>query len=287
MKLEKKYEIGIITDTASDLTQEMYQKYDVTCVPFFVEVNGKSYQSGKDITVEQLFDIAKKEKKIPRTSQITPVNFMEYFKKGLEKYKQLIYIGIGSSFSGTFNNAYLAAQELGEDKVIVIDSENLSSGEGLLVLKACKLRNEGKSVNEIVAEVKRCVPLVKTSFAVETLEYLHLGGRCSGTAKLFGTLLKIKPIIKVVEGKMMVAKKPIGSYKKALDIMLGNVVADLENIDLENVLVTHCKADKDAKYLIEELKKIVPEECIHETFAESIVSTHCGPRTIGILYILK
>lgn len=286
MSLEKNFKIGIITDTASDLSKEMYQQNDVECIPFFVEVNGKSYQSGKDITVDELFAVAKKEKKLPRTSQITPVNFMEYFKKGLEKYEHLIYIGIGSGFSGTFNNAYLAAQDF-DGKVTVIDSENLSSGECLLVLKACKLRNEGKSVDEIVAEVKRCVPLVKTSFAVETLEYLHLGGRCSGTAKLFGTLLKIKPIIKVVDGKMMVAKKPIGSYKKALDIMLENVVADLENIDLDNVLVTHCKADNDAKYLIEELKKIVPLECIHETFAESIVSTHCGPRTIGILYILK
>ena len=286
MSLEKNFKIGIITDTASDLSKEMYQQNDVECIPFFVEVNGKSYQSGKDITVDELFAVAKKEKKLPRTSQITPVNFMEYFKKGLEKYEHLIYIGIGSGFSGTFNNAYLAAQDF-DGKVTVIDSENLSSGEGLLVLKACKLRNEGKSVDEIVAEVKRCVPLVKTSFAVETLEYLHLGGRCSGTTKLFGTLLKIKPIIKVVDGKMMVAKKPIGSYKKALDIMLENVVADLENIDLDNVLVTHCKADNDAKYLIEELKKIVPLECIHETFAESIVSTHCGPRTIGILYILK
>ena len=286
MSLEKNFKIGIITDTASDLSKEMYQENDVECIPFFVEVNGKSYQSGKDITVDELFEVAKKEKKLPRTSQITPVNFMEYFKKGLEKYEQLIYIGIGSGFSGTFNNAYLASQEF-DGKVKVIDSENLSSGEGLLVLKACKLRNEGKSVDEIVAEVKRCVPLVRTSFAVDTLEYLHLGGRCSGTTKLFGTLLKIKPIIKVVDGKMMVAKKPIGSYKKALDIMLENFVNDLENIDLDNVLVTHCKADKDAKYLIEELKKFVPVECIHETYAESIVSTHCGPRTIGILYILK
>ena len=286
MSQDKKYSIGILSDTASDLTKEMYEAHDVACVPFFVEVNGKSFQSGKDITVDELFEVAKKEKKLPRTSQVTPAKFMEYFKKGLEKYDNLIYIGIGSVFSGTFNNAYLASQEF-EGKVTVIDSENLSSGEGLLVLKACKLRDEGKSVDEIVAEVKRCIPLVKTSFAVDTLEYLHLGGRCSGTAKIFGTLLKIKPIIKVVDGKMMVAKKPIGSYKKALDIMLENVVADLENIDLDNVLVTHCKADNDAKYLIEELKKLIPEKCIHETFAESIVSTHCGPRTIGILYIMK
>ena len=279
--------IGIITDTASDLTKEMYEKLNIERIPFYVEINGKSYQSGKDITVDELFEFSKKEKMIPRTSQITPAHFMQYFGEYLKKYEKIIYIGIGSGFSGTFNNAFLAAQDLGEDRVFVVDSQNLSSGEGLLVLKACKMRDQGKDIEEIIKEVERCVPLVRTSFAVETLEYLHLGGRCSSASKLVGTLLKIKPIIKVVDGKMMVAKKPIGSYKKALDLMLENVVADLDNIDLDNVLVTHCKADSDASYLIEELKKIVPENCIHETFAESIVSTHCGPRTIGILYILK
>ena len=287
MEVQNKVKIGIITDTASDLASEMYQNLNIEQIPFFVEINGKSYQSGKDITVDELFAISKKEKKIPRTSQITPALFMSYFKEYLEKYQEIIYISLGSGFSGTFNNAYLAASEIGLDKVHVIDSQNLSSGEGLLVLKACKLRDLGKSADEIISEVQRCVPLVRTSFSVETLEYLHLGGRCSGASKLFGTLLKIKPIIKVVDGKMMVAKKPIGSYKKALDIMLESFVADLDNIDLDNVLVTHCKADSDAVYLIEELKKYVPENCIHETYAESIVSTHCGPRTIGILYILK
>ena len=287
MEIENKIKIGIITDTASDLTNEMYQNLNIERIPFYVEINGKTYQSGKDITVDELFVVSKKEKKIPRTSQITPAHFIKYFKEYLEKYQEIIYISLGSGFSGTFNNAYLAATELGLDRVHVIDSHNLSSGEGLLVLRACKLRDLGKSVAEIISEVERCVPLTKTSFAVDTLEYLHLGGRCSGASKLFGTLLKIKPIIKVVDGKMMVAKKPIGSYKKALDIMLDNFVADLDNIDLDNVLVTHCKADSDAVYLIEELKKHIPENCIRETFAESIVSTHCGPRTIGILYILK
>lgn len=284
---ESDIKIGIITDTASDLSDEMYQNLNIELIPYYVEVNGKNYQSGKDITVDELFEISKREKKIPHTSQITSIMFEGYFNKYLEKYDKIIYICLGSGFSGTYNNACVAAKEIGEDKVYVFDSQNLSSGEGLLVLRACKMRDLGKNVNEIITELERCVPRTRTSFVIDTLEFLHMGGRCSSLSKIFGTLLNIKPIIKVVDGKMMVAKKPIGSYKKALDIIYNNFLADLDKIDLDNVLITHCKADKDAAYLKEQMKGVVPEACIHETFAGSTVSTHCGPRTIGILYILK
>ena len=282
-----KVKIGIITDSASDLTDEMYKKLNIEVIPFYVEVNGKSFRSGVDISVEELFAISRKEKKIPRTSQITPTNFIEYFTKYLEKYEQIIYISIGSGFSGTFNNVCLAAKEIGDNKIYPVNSQNLSSGEGLIVLKACELRDEGKTCEEIVKELEVIVPKTKTSFVIDTLEFLHLGGRCSGTARLFGTLLNIKPIIKVVDGKMMVAKKPIGSYKKALDIMLNSFIADVDKINLDRVMVTHCKADSDAQYLIENIKKYVPKDHIFETAAGSTVASHCGPRTIGILYILK
>ena len=213
---------------------------------------------------------------------------MEYFNNMLEKYEQIIFIGLGSHFSGTLSNAMLAAKELDPEwkKIYVIDSQNLSSGIGLLVLKACKLRDLGWNVEDIVKEVKRCVPLVRTQFAVNTLNHLHMGGRCSGTTKLFGTLLKIKPIIRVVDGVMIVAKKPIG-YGKALNAILEYVKNDADNIDPDYVMITHCMADNDAVYLRNELNKFIKCDNLRETHADVIVSTHCGPRTIGILYILK
>lgn len=285
--MDKKLPIGIITDSAVDLTQEILDDNNIEVMNYSIIMGGKSYISRVEVKVHDIFEYADTHKELPRTSQITPKGFVDYYTEFLEKYERIIYIGLGSHFSGTFNNANLAAKELGDDgRVTVIDSMNLSSGIGLLVLKACKLRDEGKTVEEITKEVTRCVPLVRTQFAVDTLKYLHMGGRCSGASKLFGTLLKIKPIIRVVNGEMVVAAKPIG-YNKALKTILDYVKRDLDNIDLDNVMVTHCLADKDAVYLKEELNKFLVCDNLRETFADAIVSTHCGPRTIGILYILK
>ena len=274
----------IVADSSCDLSNEYIIDDNVgfEIVPLSINIDQNCFIDNDSLNIDEMLLCMKNSKSAAKTSCPSPF----FFTNSYEEADYVFVVTISSKLSGTYNSAYLGAIE-SNNKVHVIDSQNLSSGEGLLVLKACKLRDLGKSADEIISEVQRCVPLVRTSFSVETLEYLHLGGRCSGASKLFGTLLKIKPIIKVVDGKMMVAKKPIGSYKKALDIMLESFVADLDNIDLDNVLVTHCKADSDAVYLIEELKKYVPENCIHETYAESIVSTHCGPRTIGILYILK
>ena len=136
-------------------------------------------------------------------------------------------------------------------------------------------------------KVESLRPLIKTQFAINTLDYLHLGGRCSGTSKIFGTLLKIKPIIRVVDGEMIVAKKPRGKFTKALDTLLDYVKADVDNLDLDFMMVTHSLAGSDASYLLKELKSFVKVENIYETKASGVISTHCGPRTIGILYIVK
>ena len=282
--------IGIIADTACDLTKELLEKNNIKTIPFYVNINGKEYLSGRDISVEELFKYSKEHKCVPKTSQISMLDFIEKFEEYLKEYDEIIYIGLSSKFSGTYNNARLAKEELEseyKDKIHIIDSHNLSSGIGLLLLKACKLRDLGKSAIEIVEEVNRCIPLVRTQFAINTLDYLHWGGRCSGTTHLFGSLLRIKPIIKVVDGGMMVAKKPIGKFEKALKVMLDMVSADKDNIDPDNVMVTHCLANDDAKYLKEKVNEIIKADNVHETFADVIVSAHCGPRTIGILYILN
>ena len=279
--------IGIIADTACDLTNELCIKNNIERIPFYVNINGKEYLSGKDISVEELFKFSRENKSVPKTSQITIVEFVKRFKEYLEKYDEIIYIGLSSKFSGTFNNARLAKIELESDKIHLIDSMNLSSGIGLLLLKACKLRDMGKTALEIVKEVERCVPLVRTQFAINTLDYLHWGGRCSGTTHLFGSMLRIKPIVKVVDGGMIVAKKPIGKFEKALKVMLEMVRADIDNIDPDNIMITHCLADDDAQYLKKEVNEMVKLANINETFADVIVSAHCGPRTIGILYILE
>lgn len=284
--MENKIPIGIVTDSAVDMTDEILNDNHIEVLNYSIIMGGKSYISRVEVHVSDIFKFADEHKELPRTSQITPKGFVDYYTELLNKYERIIYIGLGSHFSGTYNNACLAAKEFPEGAVTPIDSLNLSSGIGLLVLKACKLRDEGKTVEEIAKEVTRCVPLVRTQFAVDTLKYLHMGGRCSGASKLVGSLLNIKPIIRVVNGEMIVAAKPIG-YNKALKTVLDYVRRDLDNIDPDNVMITHCLANKDAVYLREELDKFLVCDNLRETFADAIVSTHCGPRTIGILYILK
>lgn len=278
--------IGIITDCTSDLTKEMYEKYNIEVLPLYVVMKGKTYQDGIDITTEEMYKLVDKYNELPKTSNVSPAKFEEYFKYYLEKYESIIYYGIGSDLSGTYQNAKIAASEFDEDKIFIGDSKNLSTGIGLLILKAAKYRDEGYSAKEIFEKVNELVPRVRTQFAINTLKYLHMGGRCSGVSKILGSALKLKPIIKVVDGKLEVSKKPIG-YVRALRTMLDNAYEDLDNMDLDYVFLTHTVADDDAKYLKGELSKVIPSDCLIETNASGVIATHCGPRTIGILYLVK
>lgn len=283
MDLNYKNKIKIICDSSIDLPNELIEEEDIEVLHFQVTLDNVKYYDGVTITVDKMYELVRKTKQLPKTSAFGPDVFLETAKK-FSDYESIIFIGIGSGFSSSFNSSRLGTMDL--DNVYCIDSKNLSSGTGLLVLKMIKLRKEGFSAKEIVSEIERIVPKVRTQFAVNTLEFLHMGGRCSGASKLLGTMLRLKPIIKVIDGKMTVAKKPIG-FHKALNAMLDECIKDKENIDLDHIMVTHSKADDDAKYLIEKLSKHFDKNIIMETYASGTISTHCGPRTIGILYIVK
>lgn len=274
--------INLITDSTSDLSPELLKKHNITVWPLYVNFGENSYRDMIDIDTDTLYQKVEEYGMLPKTAALSPGQFYEKFEK-FNPDEDYIYIGIGSKFSVNYNNALSAASEF--DNVYVVDSQNLSSGIGLQLLKMAKLRDQGLTVQEIIEEMNKITPNVSTRFAINTLEYLHKGGRCSGTARFFGTALSIKPIIKVVDGAMIVSKKPIG-FKRALNTMLQEVDANIDNIDRDAIMVTHSKADDDAKYLISELKKRGFEN-IHETKASCVISTHCGPRTIGILFILN
>jgi DegV family protein with EDD domain len=199
----------------------------------------------------------------------------------------MIFIGIGSKLSGTMQSAYLAKAELPERRIYPIDSQNLSSGIGLLVLKAAELRNEGIPIEKIVKEIEITVPKVRTAFIIDTLDYLYKGGRCSALSNFIGSMLRIRPVIAVRDGALGVKDKIGGSRKKALDSLLVDFKKNLPQIDLHRVFVTHTGCDDDAIYLKTGLMEIAPIEEIDITYAGATISSHCGPNTIGILYILK
>ncbi len=282
--MENLKRIKLVCDSSIDLKPEFIQEEEIEILRFPVSIDGNEYLDGENITVDELYAKIKKTNQLPKTSAFSPKYYEDVWKKFANDYESVIYIGLGSGFSSSLNSAILSTEKF--DNVYIIDSQNLSSGTGLLVFKICKMRKEGLDGKTIVEKIEELVPRVHTQFAINTLQYLHMGGRCTGTAKIFGTLLKIKPIIKVVNNSMVVAKKPIG-FGKALDAMLDDVISHKDSIDLDHIMVTHSKADEDAPYLIDELAKHFDRSIIMETYASGTISTHCGPRTIGILYISK
>lgn len=275
--------VVILTDSACDLPQSYLDENNVDFISFHINLKEKTFLDRVDLTTKDMFKKIDQAKEITKTAAISPAEYADFFRKYTAE-NDVVYIGLASGFSSSNNSAKLAAEEF--DNVYVVDSQNLSAGIGLLVNKAVKFRNEGYSAKEIFDKVNELVPLVRVQFVIDTLKYLHMGGRCSGVSKFFGTALKLKPIIRVLDNKMVVAKKPIG-YNRGLQALLGYLEQDKDNIDEDMMTITHCLADKDAEYLKNEIPNIVNHNNLMETHAGCVISTHCGPRCIGILYILK
>ena len=280
--------VKIIVDSTQDLTKEILEKNDVEVVPLSVNFSdGDSYLDGVTIRTAELYEKVKEKKELPKTSAVTVGTLIDVFKKHIDNGDEIVYTGISAQMSRSYENALLAKEELETDKIYIVDSKNLSTGIGLLVLKAIKDRDNGLSAKEIAANMEKNRELVLSQFAIEQMDYLHKGGRCSSVAKIFGSILKIKPIILVRDGKMHVGAKPLGKITKALDIMIKQIVDDKDRLDTDHILVTHSIAPESAKYILSKLKDLFPGVDIIETVAGSVIASHCGPGTIGILYMVK
>lgn len=280
--------VKILTDSTSDLSKQMLIDYNIESIPLYVRFDDEIYKDGINLSTEELYQKVQEKNALPKTSAVSPGDFITFFETYLDKGYDIIYIGIGSKLSATIRSAYLAKDEINQpDRIHIIDSMNLSSGIALLVLKAKDLRDKGLSALHIKEEIERLVPYVRSQFAISTLDYLHKGGRASGLAKLVGTMLSIKPIIKVVNGSLEVYKKPLGKMSRALDIMLEDFNKEQENIDLDYVFITHTLANRQAVYMLDYLKRRFNIKHLIEGSAGCVISSHCGAGTIGILYIVK
>lgn len=274
----------IFADSCCDLSPDQIECFRIHVVPLGVFIAGKTYSDGVDVTTPQLFELVKQTGKLPNTSAPAQATFLEAFRP----YDDIIYISISSKLSASNQNGQISASALTNKKINVVDSLNLSTGIGLLVLKAAELRDQGKTSDEIVAELQTIVTKVNTSFVIDTLDYLYMGGRCSAMEMIFGSMLKIRPVIEVKnDGSLGVKEKISGSRKKALDSMIVDFKNKLPNIDLHRVFVTHAFCEKDALYLKEELLKLAPIEEVCLTTAGATIASHCGPDCIGILFITK
>ena len=282
--------VKIIADSTVDLNKDMYESLNIHVLPLQVNFGEENFEDGITITPDEMYEKIKVSKELPHTAAVSPQVIEETFKKYIDEGYDILFTGIGSKMSTTYQNANIAKQmiEGAEDRIFILDSANLSSGTGLLVLKMCKLRDEGKSAKEIYDLVSPLVPKVSAQFVVDKLDYLHKGGRCSGASKIFGHLLHIHPVIKVVDGGMIVYKKARGKLTAGIDEQIEELKNDLPNIDMDNVMITDSGvSEADRKYFHDKVAELVDPSIIRHTRAGCVVSCHCGPGTIGVLYIKK
>lgn len=278
----------VLADSTVDLSKELYEKYDIKMIPLSVNFGEENFKDTIDITPDEIYERVKNGSPLPSTAAISPLDFKEVLQKYLDEGFDVVYVGIGSKLSSTFQNFNIAKSELDEDRLFGIDSSSLSTGSGLLALKMAKLRDEGKSAKEIYEEVQPLAAKLSAKFVLDRLDYMKKGGRCSAIVALFGHLFHIHPVLIMKDGKLIVEKKPRGPIKNAYKEMLDELKNDLPNIDMDHVMITHAGVDKeDLDYLYNEVAKLVDPSIISITRAGCVVSSHCGYGTIGILYIKK
>jgi DegV family protein with EDD domain len=275
--------INIKTDSCADLGQQLLDARGIDSVPLHVLVKGEDHFDS-DLTLDLLFASVDETGELPKTSAPSILEFSEFFSTP----GPIVYVGLSSELSATMANAKLVVEQLKRDDIFLVDSLNLSTGIGLLALKAADLRDAGLSAAEIATEVTAAREKVRTAFVIDTMDYLYKGGRCTALQAIFGSVLKIRPVINVrPDGTLGVLDKVRGNRQKALDRLLEGFKADLPDVDLTRVFLTHTGCFEDADYLSAELKKLAEIKDIHITLAGSTIGSHCGPGTIGILYLKK
>lgn len=278
--------IVITSDSTSDLSIELKERYNINVLPLGVTLGDKAYKDGVDITPDDIYAHHAKTGELPKTTAANVDECINFFKKFTDEGKTVIHFSISSTMSSTYNNGRLAAMEF--DNVYVIDSKNLSTGEGLLVIAAAEMADEGLEAKEIVAKIEDMVSKVDASFVIDNLEYLHKGGRCSALAMLGANMLKLKPCIEVKNGSMGVGKKYRGRYGDVLKTYVDERLADVENIDTSRVFVTHAGCDEEiVNAVVEQVKAKGIFKEVFLSRAGCTVSSHCGADTLGVLFIRK
>lgn len=279
--------VKIISDSTCDLSQELLEKYEVSILPLHVILGEKECEDGINITPDEIYQWSDEHKTTPKTSAPALDRAMDLLKPYVEDGREVVCFSISEDMSSSANVMRLAAEELqGSHLVTVINSESLSTGIGLLVIEAARMALEGKSAKEISQKIEELKPLVRASFVVDTLVYLHRGGRCGGLAAMAGGALRLHPKIVVENGKMNPAKKYRGKMNKVLMDYVNDMEKDLKNAKKDRVFITHSGCEKETIEMVRAyLQNLNVFDEILVTRAGGVISSHCGPGTLGVLFI--
>jgi len=276
----------ISSDSTCDLSKELIERYQIKVLPLGVTLGDEIYRDGVDVTPDDIYAYHAKTGQLPKTSAINVAENMDFFEELTKDGSAVVHFTISASMSATYNNARMAAEEF--EDVYVVDSKNLSTGKGLLVIAAAELAKQGMEAGEIAEKVAALADCVDASFIVDNLEYLAKGGRCSSVAAFGANLLQLKPCITVKGGAMGVGKKYRGKFGKVLMEYVAERLADGDDIDTDRVFVTHAGcAPEVVDSVVEAVKNTLPFKEVFVTRAGCTISSHCGANTLGVLFVHK
>ena len=276
--------ITVTSDSTCDLSKALVEEYHIGIIPLTVMKDGMALRDGVDITQQDIFAYTAATGKLCSTAAVSEYDYTEFFRPLSAEYDAVIHITISAEFSVCYQNACAAAKRF--DNVYVVDSRNLSSGQGHIVIEAAQLASSGMKPEEICDQIRALTPRVEASFLLDRLDYMVKGGRCSSVAALGANLLKLKPCIEVIDGKMKVVKKYRGAYDRCIASYVTDRIAGRDNLRRDRMFITHAAAESSTVAIA---KKTVAEngrfEHVYETDAGCTVSCHCGPHTLGVLFI--
>lgn len=279
--------VKVIADSTCDLSKELVDKYNISILPLHILLGEDEFEDGTSISPAEIFKWSDDHKSTPKTSAASIDRAMEIIGAGLQEADQVIVFTISEDMSTTANVCRMAAEELeAADRVFVIDSMNLSTGIGLLVIEAAIMEKKGMTGEEIEDRIKALIPKVRASFVVDTLVYLYRGGRCSGLSAMLGSAIKLHPRIVVKDGKMSSDKKYRGKMKAVTLSYVKDLEADMRNARTDRVFITHSGSDPEIVDSVRAyLEGLGIFDEILETRAGGVISSHCGPGTLGVLFI--
>ncbi len=276
--------IKVTATSTCDLPPDLLERYQITIVPLYVSFGGNTYRDGLETGPEDIFRHVDGGGQLPSTAAVNIADYQELFTELSPRYDDVIHITIGSEFSCCYQNALVAAEEF--SNVHVVDSRNLTVGQGLLVLEAAMAAERGDGIQDILAMLEGMADRVDTTFVVDKLDYLAKGGRCSSVVALGANLLKLKPCINLVDGKMSVGKKYRGAFDKVLPDYVRDQLAG-KNVNLDRVFVVHTRCDPAIPAAICQQAREYGFREVLTAVAGSTISCHCGPNTLGIIFMRK
>ena len=282
--------IKIISDSACDLPMQLVEKFNIRVVPYHVLLGNEDYLDGVSVTPDEIFAYAGKNKVLPKTAAPSVFELSQVFSEELGESNELICFTIASNMSTTYNSMHIAAQDLNaEGRISIINSENLAMGQGMLAIEASRMASEGKSRKEIVETIEALKPSVKVSFVVDSLRYLYLGGRCNAIEAFAGSTLKLHPMIEVFESNMRAVRKYRGNTDRCIEKYANDLEPALKEA-VNDYVIVEASMPEDTPVVrdtIEKVKQLGIFKEVYYSRAGAVISSHCGPNSLGILFMEK